>query len=210
MTIKRQRLQIAWPARAQAQGQADPAEPGLLVQFLLVPSATLVLEQAGPRGIAVTAGKNHGGYALDPAGWVRGQDKILLLANHDHDTPLGEVTDVKTQDTDVLFKSTLVEPEDKTTAWAQRWADAVARYRQGMLPAASVGFIPNHESIDFDPDHGFPIFRQWALVEVSLVAVGLDAGAVTQQQPPAAPPGAAATPVSRLLVPFPIFTKDTK
>jgi hypothetical protein len=57
----------------------------------------------------------------------------------------------------------------------------MARYMQGLLPAVSVGFVPDFAS--FDDSEGFPIFRQWSLVEVSLVAAGLDSGAVSQHAP---------------------------
>lgn len=202
MKIKRQRLEITWPA-LQAPAQT---EPGLLVQFLPVKTSELVLEQDGAKGVAITAGVNHGGYALDPWGMTRAQSKILLLANHDHDTPLGEVTELTQSAEGIRFGSRFVEPEDKTTGWAERWADAMARYRQGMLPMASVGFVPNVQSVEMHED-GYPIFRQWALVEISLVAAGLDPGADLQRAPAAAPPGADAPPAGRLLVTFPNLTR---
>lgn len=217
--ILRQRMPISWPAitprtptvaRSILTQRAEDGSPAYLVQFVAATAAGvqgsgLILEQDGVRGIATTANKNHGGYGLDPLGMVRGQEKILLLAEHDHSTPLGVVTRLDPSPDELTFRASFEEPEDKTTAWAQRWNDAMARYRQGVLPGVSVGMIPNPESLDME--QGFPIFRQWALVELSLVAVGMDAGAVLQRQPPAAPPGAPAPPEGTLLVTFPNFKR---
>jgi HK97 family phage prohead protease/HK97 family phage major capsid protein len=113
------------------------------------------------------------GDIIDPAGWVLNNFKKnpIALFNHNSNFPIGTWTKVRVEGKKLLGRLKLA-----VEGTSERIDEIIRLVQQGVLRAASVGFMP----IDFEPlkDNSGLLYKEQELLETSLVSIPANPAAV--------------------------------
>jgi len=127
------------------------------------------------RGIASTPSPDRHGDIVMPEG-AKFQLPIPLLWQHDHMSPIGQVTQAKITDEGIEIRATLARA-DQPSQLAARLDEAWQSIRLGLVKGLSIGFRPIEYSYI---DEGGVRFSQWEWFELSVVTVPANADGTIQ------------------------------
>lgn len=123
---------------------------------------------------------------LDPVG-VKVENFIrnpILLLQHNHNDPVGQVPVVKIEDSGVHFEAWVGDPKAGPLTTEQIKSRTLIA--QGILKAGSVGFIPLKIRMPAFNDNGDlvdpAVIESWEWLEHSLVSVPCNAGSLFEQK----------------------------
>lgn len=121
-------------------------------------------------GIASTPSTDRMGDIVEPQGAVF-KLPIPLLWQHDHDEPIGNVTEAKITDKGIEIKAALVKV-DQPSQLAARLEEAWQSIKTGLVRGLSIGFRPIE--YNFLDDNGIR-FTSWEWYELSAVTIPANA-----------------------------------
>lgn len=121
-------------------------------------------------GIASTPSTDRMGDIVEPKGAVF-KLPIPLLWQHDHDEPIGNVTEARVTDEGIEIKATLVQV-DQPSQLAARLEEAWQSIKSGLVRGLSIGFRPIE--YNFIDDNGIR-FTSWEWFELSAVTIPANA-----------------------------------
>lgn len=153
---------------------------------------------------------------LDPTGIIAGgyMKNSVLLYQHDHNRPLGLVTQLRPEESGVYFEGWNGDPK-AGAALTKTQEEARSLVAQRVLKAVSVGFIPHKirmPAYDNDGNMVDPaMIEQWEMLELSIVSVPCNAGALFDlKDGDPAPPAPALDPAFAKRLIFPTLGSDGK
>lgn len=119
---------------------------------------------------------------LDPAGVddKAYQKNAMLLRQHNHDYPIGQVTALKSENDGVKFEAWVGDPVAGPLTDCQ--IETRSLIAQKILKAVSVGFIPTKIRMPSYNDRGEmvdpAVIERWEMLELSVVSVPCNAGSL--------------------------------
>lgn len=127
-------------------------------------------------GIASTPSTDRVGDIVEPMG-AEFELPIPFLYQHDHHSPIGEITDAKVTKTGITVKGH-VKSVDAPPSLKERLDVAWAEMKAGLVRGLSIGFSPlEYEPIDPKDPWGGMRFLRWAWYELSAVTIPANADA---------------------------------
>lgn len=132
-------------------------------------------EQRVIRGMATTPTVDRVGDIVEPLGMVqRGPVKLHLY--HSHDLPVGHVTFGKATKAGVPFEASIPDVAEAGTV-RERVNEAWHSVKYRLLDAVSIGFKALPDGVELLKSGGLR-FKQWEIMELSLVGVPANPDAV--------------------------------
>jgi len=125
-------------------------------------------------GWATTPEVDHIGDIVEPTGAVF-KLPLPLLHQHQHDRPVGVVTDAKVTAAGISIKAKLAKV-DEPAALRERVEIAWAEIKHGLVNGLSIGFAPLECSFLEDKSGGIR-YSKWSWIELSLVTIPANASA---------------------------------
>jgi HK97 family phage prohead protease len=114
------------------------------------------------KGIASTPSTDRTGDIVEPRG-AKFKLPIPLLSQHDHDSPIGEVTSAQVTDKGIEIEAVL--PKNSGLDYVEK---AWLQIKSGLMRGLSVGF----RALDAEPIKGGGVkFKSWEWIELSAVTV---------------------------------------
>jgi phage head maturation protease len=119
---------------------------------------------------------------VEPAGLIDGayRKNPILLRQHCHDHPVGVVTMLKPEQDGLKFEAWCGDPASGPLTPMQ--AETRSLIAQRILRAVSIGFIPHKIRAPAYDERGDlvdpPVIEQWEMLELSVVSVPCNAGAI--------------------------------
>lgn len=126
------------------------------------------------RGIASTPSTDRMGDIVEPSG-AEFKLPVPLLWQHDHSSPIGNVTEAKVTKNGIEIVAKLVVPSsDMPSGLQSRLAEAWSSIKTGLVRGLSIGFSPTEYSF---LDSGGIHFLKWNWTELSAVTIPANAEA---------------------------------
>lgn len=126
------------------------------------------------RGIASTPSTDRMGDIVEPSG-AEFKLPVPLLWQHDHSSPIGNVTEAKITKNGIEIVAKLVAPSsDMPNGLQSRLAEAWSSIKTGLVRGLSIGFSPTEYSF---LDSGGVHFLKWNWTELSAVTIPANADA---------------------------------
>jgi HK97 family phage major capsid protein/HK97 family phage prohead protease len=133
------------------------------------------------RGVATTPSVDRAGDIVEPKGAVF-QLPIPLLWQHNHNQPIGWVTNARVTDKGIEIEGEVAklaamqgDGPDDTINLRQRLAEAWAMMKSGLVRGLSIGFKPE-ESSRIEGTYSYR-FTKWSWLELSAVTIPMNAEA---------------------------------
>jgi len=127
------------------------------------------------RGTANSGLKDRYGEIMPKECWDFGnfQKNPIMLYQHNHNLPIGQITEIYTTETGVKFVGRIGKEGKKKTSLQQEVIDLI---EQGIIKSFSVGFIP--KDYDYDRNADVLVYKDVELLEISVVSIPMDGNAL--------------------------------